>query len=534
MLIVRWKRHYLKVEMSTPAFLLAFLNANTYMFSTTHPYTMKTMTGILALAIVGWGALAFVARADNDDHDDAKGKVSAAASAKAKVGSNGRICKIAPPGHLIAPGFVKKNEKPTVPACQILPPGIMKKLIDIEKRMKKDKKPDVVAPFILEVRVDNVTENSARIRWETHEKATAQVVYGTSTSYGSNAPFENDLERKHEVMLTGLTANTTYHFKVQSMDAMANLAVSEDLTFATKPTPPTPPADTTAPQLSFVTAFGVTSQSTIIYWMTDERADGQVSYGTTASYGQTTTLETERSRIHVHILTGLAASTTYHFQVRSADASGNGAASADATFTTQPTPPGDTTAPVISDVAVASVTNASANISWKTDELTDGQVSYGTSAAYGSSTELRADSATSHTFALSGLAASTTYHFQVRSRDAAGNLSASNDMTFTTLAPPADTTPPSIADVAITLTTRSTALVSWTTNEATDARVYFSKVSPVNRDTSARISSSAFLSAHVLQLYGLEANTTYYIVVESKDRTGNMTTGAELSFRTLP
>jgi hypothetical protein len=41
---------------------------------------------------------------------------------------------------------------------------------------------------------------------------------------------------------------------------------------------------------------------------------------------------------------------------------------------------------------------------------------------------------TSHSVSLSGLAASATYHYRVRSKDAAGNLASSGDQTFTTTA----------------------------------------------------------------------------------------------------
>ena len=41
---------------------------------------------------------------------------------------------------------------------------------------------------------------------------------------------------------------------------------------------------------------------------------------------------------------------------------------------------------------------------------------------------------TSHGAALSGMAASTLYHYRVKSRDAAGNLAISGGATFTTLA----------------------------------------------------------------------------------------------------
>ena len=51
---------------------------------------------------------------------------------------------------------------------------------------------------------------------------------------------------------------------------------------------------------------------------------------------------------------------------------------------------------------------------------------------------------TAHTAVLTGLSASTVYHYRVRSRDAAGNLTVSGDFTF----PTADGTPPSVSITA--------------------------------------------------------------------------------------
>src|SRR5262249_57363113 len=60
-------------------------------------------------------------------------------------------------------------------------------------------------------------------------------------------------------------------------------------------------------------------------------------------------------------------------------------------------------------------------------------VDFGTSTAYGS-TMTSASMVTSHSVVLSGLSASTLYHYRVKSRDAAGNLATSGDFTFTTSA----------------------------------------------------------------------------------------------------
>jgi len=108
-----------------------------------------------------------------------------------------------------------------------------------------------------------------------------------------------------------------------------------------------------------------------------------------------------------------------------------------------PPPPADTIAPVLNALS-ASPGFQEANVSWTTDEPSDSQVEYGTSATYGSSTTVAAALVTSHTMALSGLNAATTYHYRVKSRDAAGNLATSTDGSFSTTAAP-DTTAPVVA-----------------------------------------------------------------------------------------
>ncbi|MEW1953441.1 galactose oxidase-like domain-containing protein [Terrabacter sp. NPDC080008] len=124
-------------------------------------------------------------------------------------------------------------------------------------------------------------------------------------------------------------------------------------------------------------------------------------------------------------------STTYNYTVTAYDGAGNtSAASNTATVTT----PGDTTPPVISNVAV-SPSSSSATVTWTTDEPSSSQVLYGLDATYGSTTPVDAHLVTSHSQTLTGLVPSTTYHFQVTSVDGASNAATSADGTFTTTAP---------------------------------------------------------------------------------------------------
>jgi glucose/arabinose dehydrogenase/PKD repeat protein len=78
--------------------------------------------------------------------------------------------------------------------------------------------------------------------------------------------------------------------------------------------------------------------------------------------------------------------------------------------------------PVISQV-VARPGPGRVTITWTTDVPADGQVQYGLTTAYGSSTSLDRTLVTSHTVTIPSLNRRTRYFFQVSSRDAVGSLS---------------------------------------------------------------------------------------------------------------
>jgi hypothetical protein len=128
--------------------------------------------------------------------------------------------------------------------------------------------------------------------------------------------------------------------------------------------------------------------------------------------------------------TATAANGSHTVGAVALDAAGNLAVFAGVPVTVANT---DTAPPIISSVAASSITASAATITWTTNESSDSRVEYGPTTAYGS---VSADVSmiTTHARTLSGLAASTLYHYRVGSRDAAGNLATSSDSTFTTLA----------------------------------------------------------------------------------------------------
>lgn len=242
-----------------------------------------------------------------------------------------RPCVIVPPGHLIAPGWLRKNDgvRPIVPACQTIPPGIWKK---INATSTPTSTVDTVAP-ILSIIHSSVTTSAATITWMTNENADSQVMYGVTSAYGSSTILNTALMTSHSQMITGLNAATTYHFQVKSKDASGNMATSADMTFTTSAL-----VDTTAPVVSEIVA-GPSSSTAMIVWATNEAATGKVYYGTISPLDITSSstlavLNGAFTTAHSINLTGLTASTTYYYVVESTDASSNKTTSSQRLFIT--------------------------------------------------------------------------------------------------------------------------------------------------------------------------------------------------------
>ena len=97
-------------------------------------------------------------------------------------------------------------------------------------------------------------------------------------------------------------------------------------------------ADTTPPTLSSIAATNVTHQAATISWTTNDTATTWVEYGTTTSYGSSSTLNTSLVTSHSVNLTSLNPGTIYHYRVTSRDEAGNSTVSSDRTFTTAAIP----------------------------------------------------------------------------------------------------------------------------------------------------------------------------------------------------
>jgi phosphodiesterase/alkaline phosphatase D-like protein len=160
----------------------------------------------------------------------------------------------------------------------------------------------------------------------TATSVTVSFQWGITTSYGSETSAQSvSAIGAFSANLTGLTANTAYHFRTKAVGHGAAV-YGTDMTFST--------ADTIGPAISLVNASEITTSGATVTWTTNEAATSQVEYGLTEEYGSVSPLDASLVNSHSVDLTGLKAGKTYHYRAISKDAANNQAVSADATFKT--------------------------------------------------------------------------------------------------------------------------------------------------------------------------------------------------------
>ena len=299
--------------------------------------------------------------------------------------------------------------------------------------------PDTNAPVISNVTVASTTDETATITWQTDEPSNSMVRYDTRSrwSWRWYSLSENDagMVTSHSVTLTGLTTGT-YYFRVGSTDASGN---GPDLNSnATNPSDEynfdTTVPDDEAPEIdpSSIEAVGITDNTAVIIWQTDEPSNSIVNYGASSqNWGSYDSVESDAEMVTSHsvTLTGLPTGT-YYFRVGSTDAFGNGPTwnsnitnpSAEDSFDTTVA---DTEAPEIYPLTVKAVEikDTTATIIWDTNEFSNSMVQYGASSTWGNYTWSKNDGKmeASHSVTLTGLTKDTPYHFRVGSTDAYGN-----------------------------------------------------------------------------------------------------------------
>ncbi len=324
--------------------------------------------------------------------------------------------------------------------------------------------PTVVTGLALPVSQTSATLN-ATVDPNGAQVTECKLEYGTTNSYGSTAPCapehlgSGSLPVPVAAEVTGLTPNTTYHFRISATNA-GGTSKGSDETFKTT-SAVTPPTVVTKPASS-VTLASATLNATV------NPNGGEVSeckfeYGTTKSYGSSVPCSSlpgsGSSPVAVSAsLTGLAADTIYHFRISATNPSGTSKGADQKFITNPPTAVTTAAAPIAQTTATLNAT-----VNPNGEPVSECQFEYGTTTAYGSSVPCSSplsevEYAEPVSAAITGLSVNTTYHFRIIATNANGT-STGSDETFKTLP-----NPPTVETESASSVTETTATLNASVN----------------------------------------------------------------------
>jgi plastocyanin len=362
---------------------------------------------------------------------------------------------------------------------------------------------------------------------------TVDFQYGPTTSYGFTTPVQTQTGntiRNISANITGLIASHIYHFRIVAHNS-GGTSFGSDRTFTTL-------SATGAPVVATNPATNVASFSATLNGSLDPHGlttTVHFQYGTTTSYGLTTADQSQTGSTYRTIganISGLSASTIYHFRIVATNSAGTSVGS-DRTFTTLSAtgPPVVTTDPATFIASFSAMLNGSLDPHGFTTSV---HFQYGTTTSYGLAAA--AQSQTGNTFRtvsanISGLNANTIYHVRIVATNSAGTTFGS-DRTFTTLTatgPPVVTTSPAtnVASSSATLNgsldphglTTSVSFQYGTTTSYGSTTPMQSQTGSTFRNVSANIS-------------GLSAHTIYHFRIIATNSAGNRF-GNDRTFTTL-
>lgn len=193
-------------------------------------------------------------------------------------------------------------------------------------------------------------ETTAAVSWNTDVIADAFVQYDTDATLASGK--EQGVSAKtgtgHNVTLGGLSAGTTYYFRLKSTNLANGTTIDPTIrSFTTAAAAPVVPpvtvggggvliidkTDKIAPKISKITLIDVRANSATIGWVTDEDASSFVEHYQTIG-SKITSGQWDAVKNHQVVVSNLQSATDYTYAVMSGDGSGNLATSSPLNFKT--------------------------------------------------------------------------------------------------------------------------------------------------------------------------------------------------------
>lgn len=376
---------------------------------------------------------------------------------------------------------------------------------------------DTILPQIWNIRAEEVTNNSAKILWNTDKQCTSLVIYGpSSNNYTSTSTFDPTFKQNHSIKITfDPTISNQWFYRVISKDRLGNETISGENSF-------TVPLIITNLQVS-----NITDSSASVTWKTTRPATSMVEYGTNPNLNLQEPQFVDPLKLlssHSIDLLNLQSNTIYYYRVKSKDLFGNTAVSPLQTFLTLPS----TQPPVISNIVVYNITDFSAAVSWNTNSPTTGYVEVGLEPyKYIQKIVSVGGLKTSHSVNLTNLLSGRNYYFQIFVTDTNGRTSSSTIQTFTTTG----IKRPLISNLRVFDINDRSVRLEWNTDDACYSEIRYG----ITNNLELRINSGNIATtSHSIIITNLQPDTTYFYKITCKNANTGLESSTSLaSFTTL-
>ncbi|MBL0047827.1 MAG: fibronectin type III domain-containing protein [Bacteroidetes bacterium] len=348
-----------------------------------------------------------------------------------------------------------------------------------------------------------VTNSSATLSWNAISGANGYTIQYRVVGAATWTTLTN---ASSSYNLSGLSANTTYEFGVQTNCTSNSSAFAAATSFATSAPPCILPSGLAAASVSDATAT--------LSW---GAVSGAANYNIQYRIVGTSVWTTGSSASNSLNISSLSASSNYEFQVQTECSSGNTSAfSTSANFSTLAAP-----CSIPSGLSSASVTDNSVSLTWNNNASA---LSYTVQYRIIGSSTWTPLSSNLNSKNISGLSPVSNYEFQVKSDCGAGNTSAfSSSSNFVTLAPPCNI-PTGLSASSVT---ENAATLSW--NAVSGAASYSVQYRIVGAANWTVVSSIV----PTKQLSNLSASSNYEFQVQTECTYGNTSSfSASLNFTT--
>jgi len=217
---------------------------------------------------------------------------------------------------------------------------------------------------------------------------------------------------------------------------------------------------------------------------------------------------------------------TYYYCVKACD-SANNCSAVSSTVSEYPTGKYTSPATLTSGPTAGSITTKKATITWSTGRNSDSKVQYGTSSGnYYDEEPSKSTQTTDHSITLTNLSPGTTCYYRAKWTDEDGNIGISEEKSFTT------DLPPTLKEASSKSITLSSAVVQFTSKDATKAKIYYGKTTAFGG--AKEISVATTETTYTVELTELDDGTKYYYKVNLFDSESEEYEGDIYSFETLP